>query len=70
MIITRGQIHYNLVETILKNNQANSMIIMLIVNKFWFSSAKAKLLQLKLIHLFARELFLIKKLEIEKLSPL
>ena len=31
--------------------------------------SKAELLQLKLIHLFARELFLMKKLEIEKTKP-
>ena len=31
--------------------------------------AKAELLSLKLIHLFARELFLMKKLEIEKTKP-
>ena len=33
------------------------------------SLSKAELLQLKLIHLFARELFLMKKLEIEKTKP-
>ena len=31
--------------------------------------AKAELLQLKLIHLFASELLLMKKLEIEKTKP-
>ena len=33
------------------------------------SSAEAKLLQQKLIHLFAKELFLVKKLEVEKIKP-
>ena len=34
---------------------------------FPFAHTKAELLQLKLIHLFARELLLMKKLEIEEI---
>jgi hypothetical protein len=33
------------------------------------SRTKAKLLQLKLLHIFARAIFLMKKLEIEKTKP-
>ena len=40
------------------------------INKRKQNINKAKLLQLKLIHVFARAILLMKKLEIQKLSPL
>ena len=45
------------------------MIIMHNTLNLYPSPAKAELLQLKLIHLFARELLLMKKLEIEQTKP-
>ena len=44
--------------------------ILLLSNlQVFFLSSKAKLLQLKLIQIFARDILLVKKLEIEKTKP-
>ena len=48
-------------------NSVNSTILK--AKKEESRPSKAELLQLKLIHLFARELLLIKKLQIEKTKP-
>ena len=58
--------------------QSQAVLILLICSANWFFQhyedhiiyrTKAELLELKPIHLFARELFLMKKLEIEKTKP-